>query len=161
MFSKAKFNQLYLQSQRARRGSSLVEVMVATVILLLALTGVSNGFMVFSLQNRKSELSGDAVASARQVLDRLRLATVENLPNGGDRQICNPDNNYVCVDFNANLQQQGSVIVTYCPNVNPSYCSASEPKTRHILIDVLDNNGNGGLDVVFSTETVFSDLRDL
>ena len=142
------------------RGSSLVEVMAASIILLLTLTGVSNAFLALALQNRSSENVGESINSVQLVLDRLRLQTVELLPNGGTQEICNPDINYACAPFEPALQQMGSVIVTYCPNVSPSYCDSSNPMTRHLQVDVLGNDGVGGTEVVFTAETVFTDLTE-
>ena len=148
------------QSYATGRGTTLVEVIAATAILVLTLAGVSNGFLAFTLNNRQSQQAGGSIAAARLVLDRLRLSDVATLPSAG-REICNPDTNFTCEAFSADLQQIDSVIVTYCPEISPSYCIAGEPSIRHIQVEVLGTEGDGDLDIVFTAETVFSTLRDL
>lgn len=161
MLTNLETQQSSLSPRKDSRGYSLLEVVAATFIMLLTFAGVSNGFLTFALQNRGSSQSGESINVAQTVLDRLRLLTVSTLPNGGNQQICNPDTNYTCVTYDSALEQAGSVIVTYCPNIIPSYCDVSQPTTRHILVDVLGNDGDGGIDVVFTAETVFTELRDL
>ena len=150
--------------ERFSRGQSLLEVIAATLILFIGVTGVSNGFLGFTLRNRRTELSTGAVSAARTVLDRLRLEDIATLPNGGTQQICNPADDYVCQAFNAGLIDVGSVVITFCPDFpddTTEYCDPSAPSRRHVLVEVYENDGEGGSEITFTAETVFSELRDL
>ncbi|MEM9568223.1 MAG: hypothetical protein AAF974_07935 [Cyanobacteria bacterium P01_E01_bin.34] len=150
-------------STPSNRGQSLLEVVFSTLILFIGVTGVSSGFLGFTLQNRKTELSTGAVSAARTVLDRLRLEDIATLPDGGDRQICNPADDYVCQNFNSALIDVGSVVLTFCPDFanDLEYCTPTNSSLRHILVEVYENDGEGGAEITFSAETVFSELRDL
>lgn len=151
-------------SQLFSRGQSLLEVISATLILFVGVTGVSQGFLGFTLLNRKAELSTSTVSGARTVLDRLRLSDISTMPSGGTQEICNPSSNYACVAFDASLREAGSVVVTYCPDFTDNsleYCDPTVPSRRHLLVEVWENDGQGGEVVTFTTETVFSDLNEL
>ena len=153
-------------SRRITRGQSLLEVIAATLILFIGVTGASNGFLAFTLRNRRTELNTNSTAAVRTVLDNLRLADVDAMPVGGAQQVCNPnlDASYTCVPFNAALIQAGSVVVTYCPNRADNtreYCDPAVPTRRHVGIEVYETDGEGGTQIAFSTETVFAELRDL
>ncbi len=145
------------------KGQSLLEVVAATLILFIGVTGVSSGFLSFTLRNRRTEQSTGAVSAARTVLDRLRLEEVATLPDGGDRQICNPANDYLCQAFNPALVDVGSVVLTFCPDFTNDleYCTPTNPSLRHVLVEVYENDGEGGAEITFTAETVFSELRDL
>ena len=153
-------------SHRITRGQSFLEVIAATLILFIGITGASNGFLAFTLRNRRTELNTGSIAAVRTVLDNLRLADVDAMPVGGVQQICNPnlDASYTCVPFDTALIQAGSVVVTYCPNRADNtieYCDPAVPTRRHIGIEVYETDGEGGTQVAFTTETVFAELRDL
>ena len=145
------------------RGQSLLEVVISTLILFIGVTGASSGFLSFTLQNRKTELSTGSVSAARTVLDRLRLQEVATLPDGGDRQICNPADNYTCQAFSPGLIDVGSVVLTFCPDFanDLEYCNPANPSLRHILVEVYENDGEGGAEITFSAETVLSELQEL
>ena len=146
------------------RGQSLVEVVTATLILFIGVTGASSGFLGLTLRNRQTELSTGSVSAARTVLDRLRLQDVATLPAGGTQTLCNPANDYVCQAFDAALVGEGTVVLTYCPDFpdnSTEYCDPAIPTRRHILVQVWESDGEGGVEITFSTETVFSELRDL
>ncbi|MEL7085060.1 MAG: hypothetical protein AAF268_02835 [Cyanobacteria bacterium P01_A01_bin.3] len=162
--SNQRSNLRTLFSQTTNRGQSLLEVVAATMILFIGVTGVSNGFLGFTLRNRRTEQTTGAVSGARTVLDRLRLQDVAALPDGGDRQICNPASDYTCQAFSPALIGIGSVVITFCPDFpddSTEYCDASVPSRRHVLVEVYDNDGAGGTEITFTAETVFSELRDL
>ncbi|MGK7909940.1 MAG: hypothetical protein AB4050_00430 [Synechococcus sp.] len=145
------------------RGQSLLEVVAATLILFIGVTGASSGFLNFALQNRRTEQSTGAVSAARTVLDRLRLEDIATLPDGGDRQICNPADDYVCQAFSPGLIDVGSVVLTFCPDFanDLEYCDPANPSLRHVLVEVYENDGEGGAEITFNAETVFSELREL
>lgn len=148
---------------RSNKGQSLLEVVAATLILFIGVTGVSSGFLSFTLRNRRTELSTGAVSAARTVLDRLRLEDIAGLPDGGDRQICNPADDYLCQVFSPGLIDVGSVVLTFCPDFanDREYCTPTNPSLRHVLVEVYENDGEGGAEITFTAETVFSELRDL
>ncbi|MEM9092605.1 MAG: type II secretion system protein [Cyanobacteria bacterium P01_F01_bin.53] len=156
------------RSTSSARGQTLIEVIAAGAILLIGITGISNGFLAFTIRNRRTELNSDSTAAARAVLDELRLSDVETLPNGGVQQVCNPTSpnatNFMCMPFSSALIQPGTVVVTYCPNRadnSKEYCDSSVTSRRHLEVEVYETDEAGGTQVAFTTETVFANLREL
>jgi type II secretory pathway pseudopilin PulG len=71
--------------QRQREsGFTLVETLVAIVVLVFGLMAVTNLLLVAATSNTIANQASAATASASQVMDLLRSTAWDNLPVGGD-----------------------------------------------------------------------------
>lgn len=71
-------------ARRGQAGFTLVETLVAIVVLVFGLMAVTNLMLVAATSNTIANQSSAATASASQVMDTLRSTTWANLPPGGD-----------------------------------------------------------------------------
>jgi type II secretory pathway pseudopilin PulG len=95
--------------RRGEAGFTLVEALVAVVVLIFGLTAVTNLLLVAASANSVANQSSEATASASQVLDVLRSTPWNELAPGGDldsdvgpatdcRALPVPINTYHCDD---------------------------------------------------------------
>jgi type II secretory pathway pseudopilin PulG len=97
--------------RHAESGFTLVETLVAIVVLIFGLMAVTNLLLVAATSNTVANQSSAATASASQVMDVLRSTAWTNIAPGGDlttdttspspdcRALQNPINAYNCDDF--------------------------------------------------------------
>ena len=71
-------------SRRRESGFTLVETLVAIVVLVFGLMAVTNLLLVAATSNSVANQASAATASASQVMDTLRSTPWANLPPGGD-----------------------------------------------------------------------------
>jgi type II secretory pathway pseudopilin PulG len=99
-------------ARRGEAGFTLVEALVAVVVLIFGLTAVTNLLLVAASSNGVANQSTEATASATQVMDILRSTPWNQLAAGGDldNDATNPSpdcralpvpitNTYNCDDF--------------------------------------------------------------
>jgi type II secretory pathway pseudopilin PulG len=71
-------------ARRGEAGFTLVEALVAVVVLIFGLTAVTNLLLVAASANSVANQSTEATASASQVMDVLRSTPWDQLAAGGD-----------------------------------------------------------------------------
>jgi prepilin-type N-terminal cleavage/methylation domain-containing protein len=71
-------------ARRGQAGFTLVETLVAIVVLVFGLMAVTNLMLVAASSNTIANQSSAATASASQVMDVLRSTSWANLPPGGN-----------------------------------------------------------------------------
>jgi prepilin-type N-terminal cleavage/methylation domain-containing protein len=124
---------------QGERGVSLVEVLLALLILGIVLAGMVPSFLAFLDVNTRNEERTGAVQAAQTVLESLRLADPAMLPSGGASQ---PQPIRVG-------ERTYQVVTRYC--VVSAFCDSD---SRHLAVEVL-HEGN----LLYSAETVFTQLR--
>ncbi|AWN23202.1 hypothetical protein DKM44_08165 [Deinococcus irradiatisoli] len=120
-------------------GMSLLEVLIALLVISLVLSFAISALLGNASLNDKSEVTSGAAAAVRRVLDRTRAADPSTLPSSGTSE---PEN--VTVG-----NRTYTVYTDYC--VQPEYCTASARSLR-----VRARLGASG-DLV-STDTVFTSV---
>lgn len=126
-------------SRDGQRGMSLIEALLAIVILGIALSSVSQAFVTQRSVNRRNEERGGAAAAAQQVMERLRRQDPASMPTSG---ASSPE--LITVDG------RGFEVVTrYC--VDATYCGAG---SRHLRLEVSLAGQR-----LFDVETVYTQLR--
>ncbi len=123
---------------KGQEGSSLVEVLIAILILAIALVSTFSAMTSFTAMNTRTQLRSNAAFAARAHLEGLRYTDPETLPTSGTTT--------TTTVVGANML---TVVTEYC--VTSSYC---DDATRHIVVTIQEN----GKDVL-ETETVFTSLR--
>jgi len=121
------------------RGSSLVEVLVALLLLGLALGGIVPGFLNFTDANTRNERRTGAVQAARVTLEADRAIDPATMPDSGSSS---PDTVIVG-------GRRYEVTTTYCP-----VAALCDVNSRHLLVEVTEDG-----ETLFSAETVFTKLR--
>lgn len=121
-------------------GFTLIETLVAMLILGIGFTLVSSALFGNLSINTKSDNSTQASAVALQQLDRLRRLDPAStaFPSQGKQNLTVQDAN----------GKSWPVVITYC--FQPALCSNS---SRNVLIEIMD-----GQKVAYSTETVYTQL---
>jgi len=118
---------------------SLVEALLAIVILGMALASVTQAFMTQRKVNEMNELRSGAEAAAQQVMERLRREDPASMPSSG---ASSPET--IVVDG------RGYQVVTrYC--LDAGYCGAG---SRHLRLEVSFAGRS-----LFDVETVYTQLR--
>jgi type II secretory pathway pseudopilin PulG len=126
-----------------RAGLTIIEALVALSIMGIALAFLAPSFVGYSKVNTDSEIRGEAVAAAQQVLDTLRRKDFNTWPTSGTAE-----------NFNASSRTYSSKI-TYCtPIATPSSSCYSTASTRHVKVEVTYNEK-----IVYQVETVFTDFE--
>lgn len=119
---------------------TLLEVMVAMMILGLVAAGMAPVFINHLKTNTRAELKTESIAVAQQVLDELRSQDPTNFPmSGSDAPIL--------VDGGS---RSYTVIVSYCKVT--SYCASAN--TRHIEVAVRYMGST-----IYEVETVYTKLK--
>ncbi len=123
-----------------RSGFTIVEAIVAILILGIALSFIIPAFVANLQINTKSEERTYAVAAAQQVLENLRLANPQSLPSSGSSTAIN------------------IVIGGYAYVVTPFYCAITTLCTstsKYIRVDVAFKSK-----VLYTAETVFAKIAN-
>jgi prepilin-type N-terminal cleavage/methylation domain-containing protein len=118
------------------QGFTLVEVIVAMVIFVIAISLVVPAFTSFLSLNSGNEQQTQAVRAAQQVLDRIRLQDPTSLTT-------NPPVQSVAVGGHPY-----QVAVVYC--YTAAYC---DPGSKDVEVEVSDNGK-----LLFSAETVYTQV---
>ncbi|WP_407543697.1 type II secretion system protein (plasmid) [Deinococcus radiomollis] len=118
------------------QGFTLVEVIVAMLIFVIAITLVVPAFTSFLSLNSGNEKQTQAVRAAQQVLDRIRLQDPANLTT-------NPPAQTVTVGG-----YPYQVAVAYC--YTAAYCDSG---SKDVEVEVSDNGK-----LLFSAETVYTQI---
>jgi type II secretory pathway pseudopilin PulG len=140
--------------QKDERGLTMVETLIAMVILFGALAGAVPLMMAYSLQNIRNEIKSGALAASSQVMDQLRQCDVTTLPRSGTTTIpaTTTSTTSPCGTTIQPLQYTGKLYgatITYCQNT--SYCDTN---TRQVQIQISYNNAN-----VYQAETVYTNFQ--
>jgi len=120
------------------RGFSILEVLIAIVILAIALSAIIPVFANYLRINTVSEMRTQAVELAQQRLETLRLRDPARLPTGG-------------ADTSDHVQDGRTFTVKTLYCLDASVCNAT---TRHVTVRV----ERGGKEL-YEVETVFTKLR--
>ena len=121
------------------KGFTVIETLLAILLLGVVLTGIVPGFLTFLDTNTSSEESSDAVAAAQFVLERLRLEDPSTLPSSGSSK---PE----IVDVGGHEYE---VVNHYC--TVKEFCGTD---SRHIRVEVF----YGG-ESLFEIESVYTRLQ--
>jgi type II secretory pathway pseudopilin PulG len=121
------------------RGTTLVESLVALLLLGIAVVVIVGGFTAMLDANTLTEERCAAVTAAEQTLEALRRVDPESLPSSGQSQ---PQQ--VQIDG-----KDYEVVTRYC--ASPGYC---KPKSRHIEIEVQYDGKT-----IHRVETVFTQFK--
>lgn len=121
-------------------GFTLIEVLVAIVLLGITAAAALPAFRAQARFNTKMEIKTGAIQTAEQTLDELRLEDPEDLPTSGSsawESLTVGDRQY-------------ELRTSYC--VNADYCLSE--RSRHVVVTVkyLDEE-------IYELETVFTKLR--
>ena len=127
-----------VMQHKGQEGSSLVEVLIAVLILATALVSTFSAMTAFTAMNTRTQVRSNAAFAARAHLEGLRYTDPETLPTSGTAT--------TTTVVGANML---TVVTEYC--VTSSYC---DDATRHVVVTIQEN----GKDVL-ETETVFTSLR--
>lgn len=122
------------------QGFSLIEAIVAILILGVALSAIIPAFIFQAETTRGNELRTGAVAAAQQELDRLRRLDFAAWEDSGETNT---------IDSGIREYQ---VTITYCED-GLDLCQAS---VQHVRADVTYNG-----EEIHSVETVFTSLDDV
>jgi prepilin-type N-terminal cleavage/methylation domain-containing protein len=120
------------------QGFTLVEVIVAMTIFVIAITLIVPAFTSFLSVNSSNEQQTQAVRAAQQVLDRVRLQDPTSLPITGSSPVQS-------VTVGGHPYQ---VVVVYC--YTPAYCGSG---SRDLEVEVSDNGK-----LLFSAETAYTQV---
>ncbi len=120
-------------------GSSLIEALIAILLVGIAAMGLTSGFSVMLDTNTRCEERTAAVAAAEQELEGLRMANVETLPETGKSAA-----KRVRMD-----ERDYDVVIWYCKT--KAYCTDN---SRHLEIEVTHDGRT-----VYTVETVFTQLQ--
>lgn len=123
---------------KGQEGSSLVEVLIAVLILAGALVSMFSAMTSFTAMNTRTQLRSNAAFAARSQMERLRYTDPETYPSSGTQT--------TTAVVGANTF---TVVTEYC--VTSSYCNDN---TRHVVVTIQESGKD-----VFETETVFTSLR--
>ena len=127
-------------NHHSTQGFSLVEAIVAILILGVALAAIVPGFIFQAETTRNNELRTGGVAAAQQELDRLRRLDFATWEDSGTSNT---------VDSGLREYQ---VTIVYCED-GLDLCQTS---VRHVRADVSYNG-----EEIHSVETVFTTLDDV
>lgn len=122
------------------RGFTLLEVMVAVLLLGSLIAASTSAFVMNVRSNQAGEIRSEASQAAQTVLDELRHSPVGNMPLTGSDE---PRT------VSINERRAFDVVVTYCEN--NTYCTSNE--IRHLTVEVTYAD-----ETVYRTETVFTNL---
>ncbi len=126
-------------AMKEETGSSLVESLIAILLVGIAAMGLTSGFSVMLDTNTRCEERTAAVAAAEQAMEGLRMANVEMLPKTGKSAA-----KRVRVD-----ERDYDVVTWYCKTSN--YCTDN---SRHLEVEVTHDGRT-----VYTVETVFTHLQ--
>jgi type II secretory pathway pseudopilin PulG len=118
---------------------SLIEALLAIVILGIALASVAQAFITQRTMNELNEQRSGAAAAAQQAMESLRRQDPASMPTSGSSS---PQT--ITVDG-----RDYQVVTSYC--VASTYCGAG---SRHLRLEV----SFAGRDL-FDVETVYTQLR--
>ena len=120
-------------------GMSLIEALIAIVLVGIALAGISQAFVTQMDANTRNDKRSGAIAAAQQVMEALRRQDPAGMPTTGSsspQQVSMGGRDY-------------QVVTSYC--LVPSYCGTV---SRHLRIEVtLDGQD------LYSVESVYTQLR--
>ncbi len=123
----------------SEKGITLIETIVAMLILALALLGLIPGLVHFSDVNEATSLRSAAVQAAQQVNERIRRVDPTTLPTSGSTS---PE--ALTIDH-----YDFSIVRHFC--LDTTMCIGN---SRHMTTEVSFNG-----QTVYRTETVFTKLR--
>jgi prepilin-type N-terminal cleavage/methylation domain-containing protein len=81
-----------------KKGISIIEVLVAMVVLGIALAGILPSFISYSRLNRDADVRAGAATAATQVMDRLRQSTFGSWSTLGNAVSGNTNQRTMSVD---------------------------------------------------------------
>jgi type II secretory pathway pseudopilin PulG len=125
--------------KNSERGSSLVEGLVAMLLLGIVLTGIIPSFLSFLDANSRNELRTGAAQAAQIELETLRKVQASTLPSSGSSS-----------PSTVEVGDRAFNVVTH-------YCRAAQwcdSVSRHLRLEVSYDG-----DLLYSTETVYTELR--
>lgn len=118
-------------------GLTLVEVLVATLLMAFALTALLSGFSTFTTINTHNEMRSEAIQAARSVMDAWRGMRATELPDADEVKIEK-------VSVGSRVYQ---VRTRFCSV--PAFCS---DESRHVVVEVLlEGRRIYGVESVYST----------
>jgi prepilin-type N-terminal cleavage/methylation domain-containing protein len=126
-----------------QQGFTLLETLVAMLVLLAALAGVVPLFMTYRLSIINNEEETGAIYISEQLMDQIRQVDASTMPTGGS---------YTALPSGVSIEEVDHLGKTYNPTI--TYCQNStfcDTNSRHILIEV---NRNG--DEIYEVETVYT-----
>lgn len=131
------------QKEQSRRnteeGYTLMEVLVSLGLFTIISAGMVPSFVTYMKHNTNSQVKTEAIAVGQQILDRKRALEPSDMPTSG-----------YDTPTTINVGKRSyEVKISYC--TRSIFCSTG---TRHLTAEVTYNN-----DLVYSTETVFTELR--
>jgi prepilin-type N-terminal cleavage/methylation domain-containing protein len=131
----------------SKKGISIIEVLVAIVVLGIALAGILPSFIGYSKLNRDADVRAGAATAATQVLDRLRQDTFGSWSSLGDAVPGNTNQRTLSIDTGFRTY---AVTVTLCN----TRCTGT---SRDVTV-VVSSNGKeyyrvGTVFVAFGTAT--------
>jgi type II secretion system protein I len=127
-----------MMQHKEQEGATLLEVLIALLILSMALVSTFAAMSAFTSMNTRTQQRSNAAFAARAHLEELRFTDPETMPSSGTQTTS------TTVGLNT-----FTVVTEYC--VSSGYC---DDVTRHVVVTVQEN----GRDVI-ETETVFTALR--
>ncbi len=126
------------------QGFSLMEVMVALMIIGIVSTTFSSAVMQANSMLKLAEIKSEAQIAAQQVFDQIRLDDTTTMPT---TESSDPAVNIVFGNKTYN------VVVTYCSNL--TYCPpTASNETRHLKVVVSYNSKE-----VYEVESVLTKLN--
>lgn len=106
---------------RNEQGFSLIEAIVAILILGVALSAIIPSFIFQAETTRQNELRTGAVAAAQQTLDALRQQDFSDWPNSGDEVLV------------ATGLRDYTVTITYCEGDVNTFCGDGSRQARAVV----------------------------
>ncbi len=125
-------------------GFSLIEVLVALIIIGIVSATFSTSVMQANSMLRLGEIKSEAQIAAQQVFDQMRLENTTTMPSTVT------SNAPINITFGARTYQ---VVVTYCSNM--TYCPpTATSETRHLKVVVTYDSKE-----VYEVESVLTKLN--
>lgn len=114
-----------------QEGFTLIESLVAMLMLLATLGGLIPVFMSYRLAAIDNQIKTGAIAVAQKKLDEIRQTPWDDLPTGTSVNSVTTTENHMGKDYSA--------VRTYCPNgpVGNSLIGQCDAETKAIRIEVL------------------------
>lgn len=139
MKTKASYNS-------SEQGLTLVEALVALVILLIALATVVPFFLNNQVSTIRNEIRLGAVSVSQRIMDELRRTDAASLPSSGSVTTLPSGGTTTSLNYAGKTY---SATITYCQTT--TLCDAN---SRQILVQVFHGGQN-----VYQVETVYTRLE--
>lgn len=130
----------------SEQGLTLVEALVALVILLIALATVVPFFLNNQVSTIRNEIRLGAVSVSQRIMDELRRTDAASLPSSGSATTLPSGGTTTSLNYAGKTY---SATITYCQTT--TLCDAN---SRQILVQVFHGGQN-----VYQVETVYTRLE--